>query len=380
MEKMRKTNHDAKKTGMPRILLCLLLAGIMAMTLSLAACGSATADSSASGTAGSSGTSDSTASGASTDSNADLAAETVDETIEDKGISSFIKLGGWTGLTLEKTVSASSSDSSTDTGTPAIVSDISSYTFIYPDDTAIENGMTANIDYVGKIDGTAFDGGSATGTDLTIGSNKFIDGFEDQLIGHKKGETVTVNVTFPSNYDKTELAGKAAEFTVTINKVKADPWSYIAEDSTVLKYPKDIVDLWTTQVAAAYSYYASTYSMDASSYKAAAGITTTDEEQAKINTKSYLMSKAIMDAEGVTTDSDEYQNILSAVLTASGYSTESDAAAAGISEQMIDITVSYYTAYDLMVQKAKVTEVESTASTAASVAASTAASTASSAS
>ena len=121
--------------------------------------------------------------------------------------------------------------------------------------------MTANIDYVGKIDGTAFDGGSATGTDLTIGSNKFIDGFEDQLIGHKKGETVTVNVTFPSNYDKTELAGKAAEFTVTINKVKADPWSYIAEDSTVLKYPKDIVDLWTTQVAAAYSYYASTYSM-----------------------------------------------------------------------------------------------------------------------
>jgi trigger factor len=380
MEKMRKTNHDAKKTGMPRILLCLLLAGIMAMTLSLAACGSATADSSASGTAGSSGTSDSTASGASTDSNADLAAETVDETIEDKGISNFIKLGGWTGLTLEKTVSASSSDSSTDTGTPAIVSDISSYTFIYPDDTAIENGMTANIDYVGKIDGTAFDGGSATGTDLTIGSNKFIDGFEDQLIGHKKGETVTVNVTFPSNYDKTELAGKAAEFTVTINKVKADPWSYIAEDSTVLKYPKDIVDLWTTQVAAAYSYYASTYSMDASYYKAAAGITTTDEEQAKINTKSYLMSKAIMDAEGVTTDSDEYQNILSAVLTASGYSTESDAAAAGISEQMIDITVSYYTAYDLMVQKAKVTEVESTASTAASAAASTAASTASSAS
>ena len=89
---------------------------------------------------------------------------------------------------------------------------------------------------------------------------------------------------------------------------------------------------------------------------------------------------AVMDAEGVTTDSDEYQNILSAVLTASGYSTESDAAAAGISEQMIDITVSYYTAYDLMVQKAKVTEVESTASTAASVAASTAASTASSAS
>jgi len=374
MEKMRKTNHDAKKTGMPRILLCLLLAGIMAMTLSLAACGSATADSSASGTAGSAGSADSTASGASTDSNADLSAETVDETIEDKGISSFIKLGGWTGLTLEKTVSASSSDSSTDTGTPAIVSDISSYTFIYPDDTAIENGMTANIDYVGKIDGTAFDGGSATGTDLTIGSNKFIDGFEDQLIGHKKGETVTVKVTFPSNYDKTELAGKAAEFTVTINKVKADPWSYIAEDSTVLKYPKDIVDLWTTQVAAAYSYYASTYSMDASTYKAAAGITTTDEEQAKINTKSYLMSRAIMDAEGVTTDSDEYQNILSAVLTASGYTTESDAAAAGISEQMIDITVSYYTAYDLMVQKAKVTEIESTVSTAASAAASTASS------
>ena len=89
----------------------------------------------------------------------------------------------------------------------------------YADGTKIANGMTVNIDYVGKIDGTAFDGGTASDYDLTIGSGTFIDGFEDQLVGHTKGETVDVKVTFPDSYASTDLAGKDAVFTVTINKV-----------------------------------------------------------------------------------------------------------------------------------------------------------------
>ena len=66
-----------------------------------------------------------------------------------------------------------------------------------PEGTAIEKGMTANIDYTGKIDGQVFEGGSATGYDLKIGSGSFIDNFEDQLVGHKKGEQVTVTVHEP---------------------------------------------------------------------------------------------------------------------------------------------------------------------------------------
>ena len=111
--------------------------------------------------------------------------------------------------------------------------------------------------------------------------------------------------------------------------------------------------------------------MDVSSYKAAAGVTISDEDQAKLNTKSYLVSRAIMKAEGVTEDSDEYKTILQGILTASGYSTESDALAAGITEDNVEVTTCYYVAFDLIVKNAaSVTEVA--ASTADSVAASTA--------
>lgn len=86
-------------------------------------------------------------------------------------------------------------------------------------DREVKDGDTVNIDFVGKVDGKEFEGGSATGTDLTIGSKTFIDDFEDQLIGHKPGETVEVKVTFPDDYGKEELNGKEAVFTTTINYI-----------------------------------------------------------------------------------------------------------------------------------------------------------------
>ena len=85
----------------------------------------------------------------------------------------------------------------------------------------VANGDIANINYVGKKDGIAFDGGTADNYDLTIGSNSFIDGFEDGLIGKQIGSTVDLNLTFPTGYQNAELAGKAVVFTVTINYVKA---------------------------------------------------------------------------------------------------------------------------------------------------------------
>lgn len=84
-------------------------------------------------------------------------------------------------------------------------------------------GDTVNIDYVGTIDGVAFDGGTASGYDLKLGSGSFIDGFEGQLFGRRKGDKVTVKVTFPEDYGKAELAGKPAEFEVTVNAVKRVP-------------------------------------------------------------------------------------------------------------------------------------------------------------
>ncbi len=83
----------------------------------------------------------------------------------------------------------------------------------------IAMGDTADINFVGKKDGVAFEGGTAENYSLTIGSGRFIDGFEDGLVGVKKGETVTLNLTFPENYGKEELNGAAVTFDVTVNSI-----------------------------------------------------------------------------------------------------------------------------------------------------------------
>ncbi len=87
------------------------------------------------------------------------------------------------------------------------------------DKTVIENGDVANIDYEGLKDGVAFEGGTAQGYDLAIGSGTFIPGFEDGLIGHSVGEEVALNVTFPENYQSEELAGQPVVFNVKINYI-----------------------------------------------------------------------------------------------------------------------------------------------------------------
>lgn len=92
---------------------------------------------------------------------------------------------------------------------------------VLSEDTAktAADGDQVNIDYTGSIDGVEFEGGSAQGANLTLGSGMFIDNFEEQLVGHNVGETVDVTVTFPENYSATDLAGKEALFVVKINGI-----------------------------------------------------------------------------------------------------------------------------------------------------------------
>lgn len=115
--------------------------------------------------------------------------------------------GSVTDSTETSSADSSSADSETDYATDS--------------DLTVKDGDTVNIDYVGYIDGTAFDGGNTQGqgTDLTIGSGTYIDDFEDQLIGAHPGDKVTVNVTFPENYGNEDLNGKDATFDVTVNGI-----------------------------------------------------------------------------------------------------------------------------------------------------------------
>ena len=86
-------------------------------------------------------------------------------------------------------------------------------------DRPVKSGDTANIDFVGKIGGEAFEGGSAEGYPLEIGSGAFIPGFEDSIIGHSIGETFDWNGSFPEDYGNADYAGKDVVFTITVNSI-----------------------------------------------------------------------------------------------------------------------------------------------------------------
>lgn len=87
-------------------------------------------------------------------------------------------------------------------------------------DEAAKDGDTVVIDYVGSVDGVEFDGGTASNHSLELGSNSFIPGFEEQLVGVESGSEVDVNVTFPEEYHSDDLAGQEALFKVTVHEVK----------------------------------------------------------------------------------------------------------------------------------------------------------------
>ena len=242
-------------------------------------------------------------------------------------------------------------------------------------DRAVEMGDVVNIDYVGKIDGVAFDGGSAQGSDLTIGSGQFIDGFEDGCIGMKVGETKDVEATFPDPYkNNPDLAGKVAVFTVTVNSISVEEIPELTDEyvqslslegctnveeyrayvyDVLLEqqqesYESDKADLAYEKVAAECEFkdapeamvtrmnntltsnlssYASTYGVDLGTYVSAMYGGTAEEyettllEQSKMMAQHYLMIQAIADREGLSVSDEELEEQLSQEAQDYGYET-----------------------------------------------------------
>ena len=108
------------------------------------------------------------------------------------------------------------------------------------EDRALKEGDIAVIDFEGFVDGKAFEGGKAEDYALEIGSKSFIEGFEDALIGMKKGETKEINVTFPKDYSSTELAGKDAMFKVTLKKVQERVLPDISDEELLKRFLPEI--------------------------------------------------------------------------------------------------------------------------------------------
>lgn len=155
-----------------------------------------------------------------------------------------VTLGEYKGVTVEKaetTVSAKEVNEK-------LAAELEKNARVVEVEREIKKDDIAHIDFVGSVDGVEFEGGKGEDYPLTIGSGTFIPGFEDQLIGHKAGETVDVKVTFPENYGAKDLAGKEALFVTTIKTVKekqvpaADDEfaSEVSEFDTLDEYKKDL--------------------------------------------------------------------------------------------------------------------------------------------
>ena len=111
-----------------------------------------------------------------------------------------------------------------------------------------KDGDQVVIDFLGKVDGEAFEGGAAEDYPLVLGSNSFIPGFEDQLVGAKAGEEKTVDVTFPEEYGAENLAGKAAVFECTVKEVK-EPVAAEIDDELAKRFGADDLDAMKAQVS-----------------------------------------------------------------------------------------------------------------------------------
>jgi len=163
-----------------------------------------------------------------------------------------VELGQYKGLTVEK-VSAEVTD--TDVMLELEKVQKQNARKVEVTDRAAAMGDIANIDYLGTVDGVAFDGGKAEGFDLELGSHSFIEGFEDAIVGHNVGEEFDINVTFPEAYHAPELAGKPAVFAIKLNALTAkelpelnDAFAEdVSEFSTLDEYKADILAKLATE-------------------------------------------------------------------------------------------------------------------------------------
>lgn len=253
----------------------------------------------------------------------------------------------------------------------------------------VENGDVVNIDYAGTIDGTAFQGGTAQGQLLEIGSGSFIDGFEEGLVGAGVGETKELNLRFPDDYPSEEVAGKDCVFAVTINYILADltdenvslvddgyqSAALYREDAEKMlremvqdRYDRELENYIATSLVAGCTYeevpvslvkdYRESLQTEFENAAAAAGVTfeeymagayqvaeeSIEDEMAAIAlrcAKEGLAVQAIADAEGVTVSEEEIDGVVTNYTAAGGTEEELD-------REMVRVNLLYEKVYDVL--------------------------------
>ncbi len=163
-----------------------------------------------------------------------------------KSYSKYVKLGEYKGLEYTMDI-AEVTDDQVQSRLDSFVTGLKETEEIT--DRAVEDGDIVNIDYVGTMDGEEFDGGSAEGTDLTIGSGSLIDGFEEGLIGHDIGEKLSLDLTFPDPYDNNpDYSGKDVNFAVTINSISVENVPELTDELVKENTDYDTIDAYKTSI------------------------------------------------------------------------------------------------------------------------------------
>ena len=377
-----------KKTAV--LILCALMAA------GLVACGGSSGENSSSVSGESTGTST-----VSSSSQEDAIMSIPLEEGDDWKLEDCIVLGDYKGLRLTKTVGQV-----TEEEVDSYIQSQATAEEVTDENAAVQDGDTVNIDYVGKIDGKEFDGGSAQGSVLVIGSDTFIDGFEDGLIGMKKGETKDLNLTFPDDYGNTDVAGKAVVFTVTLNSISrapeqndawvssytdgkytsmddyraymkeslqegndeaadqqlnSDAWEQIEKTCTFLKLPKSYVEEGSEEFEKNVTSQAEQYNATLDDFITQNGLTaeeykTRKEQYGRYTAESRLLLEALMQAEQLTDDSQEYKDALAETEKAWGMTEDA------LKEQYGEDTLKQYVETQMVLDKvigyAEVTEVQ----------------------
>lgn len=163
-----------------------------------------------------------------------------------KAYSKYVELGDYKGIEYTREV-AEVTDDQVQSQVDSFVSGLEEKTEVT--DRAVEDGDVVNIDFVGTMDGEAFDNGSSEGYDLEIGSGSFIDGFEDGLIGHNIGEEVSLDLKFPDPYENDpEKAGKDVNFAVTINSISVKTVPELTDELVKENTEYDTIDAYKDSI------------------------------------------------------------------------------------------------------------------------------------
>ena len=205
-----------------------------------------------------------------------------------KAYSKYVTLGDYNGIEYTKTVAEVTEDD--------IQSKLDSFVDGLAEtnevtDRAVEDGDIVNIDYVGTMNGEEFEGGSATGQDLTIGSNSFIDGFETGLIGHNIGEEVSLDLQFPDPYpNNTDYSGKDVNFKVTINKISVKTTPELTDQLVKDNTDYDTIDAYKESIKE--------------------DLEKTNESNAEKQAKSDIFDKAVSNCKITGYDEDEVKDLV----------------------------------------------------------------------